>query len=116
MAIVPSIPQTLYAGSGGGTHGGVFKSIDGGATWALTGLGAGWVYSIAVDPANPQNLYAGVNKEGHRGVYASTDAGATWARVTEGMGTQQVGALLVDPSGTKVQAATLNGVWELTLP
>ena len=42
LVITPDNDQILYAGSGDkGTSGGLFRSIDGGETWALTGDGAG---------------------------------------------------------------------------
>ncbi len=41
LVITPDNDQILYAGSGDkGTTGGLFRSIDGGDTWALTGDGA----------------------------------------------------------------------------
>ena len=116
LAIDPTSRQTLYAGSGGGAGGGVYKSVDGGATWSGTSLRAGWVYSLAVNPTDTQNIFAGVNHKGHRGVMVSSDGGGTWALENDGMGSEQVNVLAVDPSGTLVHAAAYPGVWELTLP
>src|SRR5206468_2868837 len=49
VAIDPQTPSTLYAGTSGG---GVFKSTDGGGTWAedSTGLPPTTVYTLAVAP------------------------------------------------------------------
>lgn len=63
LAIDPSNPATLYAAEYGG---GVFKSINGGASWTasssgLTNLG---VLALVVDPSNPATLYAGTTKGG----------------------------------------------------
>ena len=73
---------------------GVFRSIDGGATWQKTlflGTSSG-ASDIAQDPSNPDIVYAGM-WEFHRnawslhsggsndGLYKSTDGGATWAKL-----------------------------------
>src|SRR5258706_5528036 len=72
VAIDPVNPATLYAG--GPT--GIFKSIDGAATWHASGLliatardanypfpfvAQSIVTKLAIDPANPLTLYAGTN-------------------------------------------------------
>ncbi|MGC8943997.1 MAG: fibronectin type III domain-containing protein [Caldisericia bacterium] len=48
LAIDPSNPNTIYAG----TVGGVFKSTNGGLNWSPinTGLTSLWVFSLAIDP------------------------------------------------------------------
>ena len=76
--------DNAYAGPGSG----LYKSVDGGATWTqlTTGLptpaqGLGRI-GIAVAPSDGRRLYAMVQappKFG--GVYRSDDAGATWTRV-----------------------------------
>ena len=59
LAIDPTTPSTLYAG----TNGGVFKSTDGGAHWGAvnTGLTNLTVLALAIDPAAPNTIYAGTN-------------------------------------------------------
>jgi len=54
----------------------VWKSLDGGSTWALanSGLIGTTVDSLAIDPQDLQTLYAGA--EG--GVFKSTDGAASW--------------------------------------
>ncbi len=77
-----------------GTHGGLFKSTDGGETWhALTqGLPADLVQvNVALAASQPSRLYATVatTKDGGYesgdglGVYRSDDGGESWYRVTE---------------------------------
>ena len=58
LAIDPSNPATLYAGTAGG---GVFKSSNGGKNWAVanTGLTSTDIRALAIDPSNPATLYAG---------------------------------------------------------
>ncbi len=77
-----------------GTHGGLFKSTDGGDTWKpLTkGLPDNLVQShIAVSPSDENRLYATIAtaKQGGYasgaglGVYRSDDAGESWYKVTD---------------------------------
>ena len=60
LAIHPSAPATLYAGTSGG---GVFKSTDSGGTWAAanTGLTTLVVNALALDPTGGTTLYAGLS-------------------------------------------------------
>jgi hypothetical protein len=60
LAINPTTPTTLYAGTG---DGGVFKSTDGGATWTAnsTGLTNLDVQALAINPTMPTTLYAGTD-------------------------------------------------------
>ena len=50
LAIDPSTPSTLDAGTWGG---GVFKSTDGGASWSAFGLANRSVRALAINPADP---------------------------------------------------------------
>ncbi len=77
-------PLTYYAGGAGG---GVFKSVDGGATWsavfdreAVAPIGA-----IAVNSRDPHDVWVGTGEANPRndveegdGIYHSTDGGRTW--------------------------------------
>jgi photosystem II stability/assembly factor-like uncharacterized protein len=98
-ALVIASNGTLFAGTGeanpgGGsiTYGGsgVYRSVDGGASWQRVGLtNSGAIGRLAVDPTNPQNIFAAAagdlfNPGGERGVYKSTDGGSTWTRVLIG--------------------------------
>ena len=99
LAIDPLAPTTLYAGTGGE---GVFKSIDGGASWSAmnNGLTNTDVFSLAIDPLAPGTLYAGtgsfLNVEG-AGVFKSSDGGITWNHISNGIGNRFVSALAIDP-------------------
>jgi photosystem II stability/assembly factor-like uncharacterized protein len=80
LAIDPSSPETVYAG----THvGGIFKSLDGGATWKLSGaeLVNRVVTWIQVHPGRSDTVYAGTQTRGGTGLWRSTDAGATWQAI-----------------------------------
>lgn len=102
VAIDPLSKATLYAG--GPT--GVFKSIDGGGTWRLTGLDMAtreemdtaaalrWglpasfkassvVTQVAINPRSPGTLYAATEAKGgatylQRRLFKSIDGGASW--------------------------------------
>ena len=81
--------NSVWAGTGGG----IFKSVDGGATWKplTNGLPAVVQANIAISPANPKRLFATVagydapgtsGDRGAAGIYRSDDAGETWSRIT----------------------------------
>jgi photosystem II stability/assembly factor-like uncharacterized protein len=94
IAVSPSQPQVIYVGTGEGLHrpdlsvgDGIFKSTDGGKTWAHVGLAdvqqAG---RLIVHPTNPDIVFVGglghpygPNEE--RGVFRTTDGGRTWQKV-----------------------------------
>src|SRR5258707_17702 len=75
----PAAPQVPFAGSSGG----VFKSLDGGATWhgASHGLTDPPIAALAADPRRPGTLFAvaGDSSTLVNGVWVSRNAGATWA-------------------------------------
>lgn len=94
IAIAPSDPNVLYVGTGEGNPrnsasfgNGVYKSIDGGATWTHMGLGdTEKIPRIVVDPRNADVAYVcalghewGPNEE--RGLFKTVDGGKTWTRV-----------------------------------
>ena len=68
-----------------GTHGGIFKSTDGGNTWRkLTkGLPADVSQAyVAIAPSDSRRLYATVATGRDVGIYRSDDSGEAWDRVT----------------------------------
>lgn len=72
--------QEIYAateGDGVDPLGGVYRSADGGQTWArLTPLPENHALALGIVPGNPDRLYAGA---WGRSVFVSADGGATWA-------------------------------------
>jgi len=80
--------RTPYSLESGGPGGGIFKSTDGGDTWAeITrhpGLPKGVVgnIGITVSPANPERVWAIVEAE-DGGVFRSDNGGKTWVKVNE---------------------------------
>jgi photosystem II stability/assembly factor-like uncharacterized protein len=88
LASDPKDPLTLYLGidgdpSDGKEGGGLFKSTDGGATWARLPAQPGSrrvFFGLAVDPTDSKRLYWAACAEGG-GLYRSEDGGASWQHV-----------------------------------
>lgn len=75
------------------TEGGLWRSTDGGESFALISFTSTPVLTVAVDPTNPQVLYASLEA----GVRRSTDGGQSWESVGEGMG-EMIGYLAISPA------------------
>ncbi|HLH00273.1 MAG TPA: hypothetical protein VKX49_28460 [Bryobacteraceae bacterium] len=73
VAADPTTPSTVYAG----LRRGMWKSVDGGATWRGAGLSGTWITTVIVHPSNPSTLYA---SDGYK-LYKTTDAAASWAEM-----------------------------------
>ncbi|MDQ6892914.1 MAG: hypothetical protein M3167_09580 [Acidobacteriota bacterium] len=82
LAVDPVNPATLFAGT---ERGGIFKSVDRGASWrpANDGIVAlppfnrfGRVNVLALDPVHPSTIYASITGVG---VIQSVNGGATWS-------------------------------------
>ena len=90
IASAPSAPSTVYAA----TPVGVFKSSDGGSTWAVT-ANAGLTTpatTLTVDAGSATTLYAGTRDAG---VFVSKDSGASWQSTLSGNG---IAAILAHPT------------------
>ena len=106
IAVAPSDPNIIYAGSGEATMrpdlsigDGLYKSTDAGKTWQHLGLRDGQqLASIVVDPHNPNRLFVAVlghpyGPNAERGIFRSTDGGRTFQKVlykNENTGAAQV--------------------------
>ena len=90
--------RSSYAGTG------LYRSDDGGRTWAHRGLAETQrTGRIVLHPDNPETLWVAAagplySKSEHRGVYRSTDGGETWARTLFVDDTTGVIDLVPDPS------------------
>ena len=122
LAVAPSAPNVLYAGTGEAcirgnvSHGdGVYRSDDGGRTWTNVGLrDTRHIGRVRVHPRDADVVYVaalghawGPNRE--RGVFRSRDGGATWAHVL--FKSERAGAidLSIDQQNPRVLLAA---VWE----
>ena len=96
LAVAPSDPKTIYAGTGESdiredlsSGNGVYKSSDAGTTWHHMGLeDTRQISRIVVDPQNANVVYAGAlghafGANDQRGVYKSVDGGEHWTRVLD---------------------------------
>jgi len=106
VAASPLEPRTLYAG---GSPGAVYKSLDGGASWAASAAGLPdqlSVYAIAI-ASTPATLYAigqlSANSPGATqwGLYRSGDAGATWSAASP-LQSRPITSVTVDPNDAQV--------------
>ncbi len=126
IAVAPSRPDTLYVGTGEGTlrdsagYGdGLYRSTDGGRTWAHLGLErTQHIGKIAVHPRDPDvvfvaamgSLYA---PNAERGVFRTRDGGRSWEKVL--YRGEDVGAIevVIDPTDPRVIYA---GLWNTRRP
>lgn len=80
LAIEPGNSQVLLAGAALLFKDGIYRSADGGATWAQV-LAGNPGTAVLFDPASPGTAYAALGNSfagGTEGVFVSTDGGATW--------------------------------------
>jgi photosystem II stability/assembly factor-like uncharacterized protein len=93
VTLAPSDPSILYVGTGEPNNrqssswgNGVYRSLDGGATWTHLGLTeTHHIGRVVVSPRDPDVAYVaalgrlwGASKE--RGLYKTTDGGRTWTQ------------------------------------
>ena len=121
MAIAPSAPSVIYVGTGDSgprntvltDEGGMYKSVDGGATWTFIGLDDTHIISqIVVDPQDPDVVYVaalghlfGPNPE--RGVFKTTDGGKTWNKILFVNDSTGAISLAIDPANSHVLYAAM---------
>lgn len=92
----------------------LWRSDDGGVTWAVKNKGQGQasttsidVLSFTVDPTNGNHVWAGLRSGG---ILETTDGGDTW-KFMANWTAQKVYGLVVDPTGRTLYAS---GVWQGT--
>lgn len=108
LAVDPANPLRAYLGS---SDHGIYRTVDGGASWhrANTGLAdAEQIYAVAIRPANPQVVYA-AGFQAH--LARSTDGGDNWTVLTDYSSPPFVNDLVLHPAdpATLYGAATFDG-------
>ncbi len=115
---IPGNPDVYYVGAAAG---GVFKTVDGGASWKaiFTHEGTASIGAIALAPSNPNWVWVGTGEanirndiiDGH-GVYFSPDAGNTW-RFMGLANAGQISTVIVDPQNPDIVfVAALGNAWK----
>ncbi|MBZ5559097.1 MAG: glycosyl hydrolase [Acidobacteriia bacterium] len=114
VIVHPENPDIAYVAAvghlwGSNSERGVFKTIDGGATWTKSlfvddNTGA---TDLVIDPRNPDTLYAAMYQRQRKawgfngggpgsGIYRTRDGGATWTRLTKGLPSSDKGRIGLD--------------------
>jgi photosystem II stability/assembly factor-like uncharacterized protein len=109
VTIDPNDPLTVWVGSGESNSqrsvsygNGVYKSVDGGASWENVGLKASeHIAKIVVDPRDSKTVYAAApgplwSAGGDRGLYKTADGGRSWKRVLQVSENTGIGDLVMD--------------------
>jgi len=110
LAIDPGHPEIVWVGTGenvGGRHvgygDGVYRSLDGGASWTRMGLESSeHIAKILVDPRDSNVVYVAAqgplwSPGGERGLYKTTDGGESWVLILSDGEHTGVNDLVMDP-------------------
>ena len=110
LALDPTNPNVVYVGTGEANAAidnydgsGLFRSSDGGASWASLGLQeVRRIARVRVDPSNPSRIFvAGMGSQfstgPDRGLYRSEDGGANWTKVLFVSDSTGVCDVVIDP-------------------
>ncbi len=119
VTLDPSNPEIVWVGTGenvGGRHvgygDGVYKSLDGGASWENVGLESSeHIGNIVVDPNDGNVVYVASqgplwSAGGDRGLFKTTDGGATWEKILGGGEYTGVNEVMMDPRDSMVLYAS----------
>ncbi|HMD34176.1 MAG TPA: hypothetical protein VKH42_04370, partial [Vicinamibacterales bacterium] len=119
IAIHPTNPSIVYVGTGEPNNrqttsfgDGIYKTTDGGRTFANTGLKeTQTIARIVIDPKNPETVY--VASPGHlfgpnpdRGVYKTIDGGKNWTKVKFVDEDTGFNDIAIDPSNSNILYAS----------
>ncbi len=110
IEVDPTNPERVFVAAMGHPYGaneerGVFRSLDGGATWqkVLYTDADTCAAAVAIDPGDPNTVYADMFESRHgpwenaswqgpgSGLYKSVDGGTTWKKLTKGLPTAAEG-------------------------
>jgi photosystem II stability/assembly factor-like uncharacterized protein len=103
-------PHLYYLGAAGG---GVWKTVNGGATWSpvFDAQSVSSIGAVAIDPKNHAVVWAGTGETNPRndvswgdGIYKTADGGKTWTNMGLGA-THAIASVIVDPRNSNVVLA-----------
>jgi len=101
LAVSPLSPDTIYAAIGFRRSNGIWKSVNGGATWTKlkNGLPAAVPNNtgynrieLAISPSHPNILYASYSDSSNNeslGIYKTTNGGSSWTKMATPLSTAQ---------------------------
>jgi photosystem II stability/assembly factor-like uncharacterized protein len=120
IAVDPRDPSIVFASFSGfgdntpNTPGHVFRSTDGGATWALRDIeDDAPVDTLIAHPVASDLLYAGTDA----GVLVTTDGGKSWSALGDGLPHVPVYALVYHRAASALYAGTFGrSAWSVGLP
>ncbi len=92
LMIDPVNPSVVYAAS---LLQGLFKSVDGAASWNAAGLSVDFIASMAVDPQDHNRVFAGT---AGAGLFRSTDSAGNWAASQNGLRASLVARVAQSPA------------------
>ena len=121
LIVDPTDPNIVYAAVTKGvffdTPGDVYKSTNGGITFARTGITTTSQFSVAdmvMDPQDPNTLYLLVLQFSSYALYRTTNGGANWTQLSSSTGATDL-AMAATPGGsTLYMAVTGGGIVEST--
>jgi photosystem II stability/assembly factor-like uncharacterized protein len=111
IVVHPTNPNIIYVGAYGpvwteGGERGVYKSVDGGATWTVSKSVSAFTgcNDLVMDSRNPEVLYAAFHQRMRKvftyigggpesAVFKTTDGGTTWKKLEGGLPTGEVGRI-----------------------
>ncbi|MEM6633193.1 MAG: glycosyl hydrolase, partial [Bacteroidota bacterium] len=115
IAINPQNPQVLWLGTGENQSqrsvswgDGVYKSLDGGKSWAHMGLESSeHIGKVLIHPENPDIVYVAAQGPlwkdgGDRGLYKTSDGGKSWKKVLTISPYTGISDLCMDPQNPQI--------------
>ena len=114
LACSPTDPNRYFAA---GADGGVWRTVDGGASWTpLTDhMPTSAMGALALDPTDENTIYAGTGEANYAnhsryglGIYKSTDGGDSWVQLAESVfGGRSFSRIVVNPQNPQIVYASI---------
>lgn len=118
IAIDRSAPDTIYVGAGGSGNlsgSGIWKTVDGGASWQPVGdsMPTLTIAALGIAPSNPSTVFATTSDSG---VFRSDDGGGIWRSLTNSPNAEvRWGVVIVSPrEATRVWMTAADGIHRST--